>query len=846
MINCHLSTKFQFRFSSIVHISGVSLNGCLENIVYEVEEFTMENCMLFGTERLLGRALVVTNSTLHIMRSTFTSFHGYESYKGGAIHCSQGHIHVSNSTFTKNSAASGGTLYIEQNSVANIENSVFSHHKDSVCCFEICNGGVIFANFSFVTLSRCIYSNNGFHKDNISVISGALSAYKSNISILWCTFIENIASNGGAVHCHKGTSITISDTKFAYNKAINNGGVIHKQECAIQITGSNFSNNTGVLGGVVYATSSTYVLLLEDSDFNNNTAGRGGVAFYSNSSLNISRCNFGFNKASRDGGVLFLTLNSNVTIISSEFNNNTAHSIGGALRAMNSSRVFILQSASFQRNSAFYGAAIHLYRADQITLTGKIFITNNTATLGIIGIINSKASFSGNMLLIENIGSLFAFGSDISIMGKMVLNRHTVKSPKKGNPLEKKEGGSITLLLSRLDIRGVVSLGHNVARNGGGILAISSRVNVLDSELYVHCSKASDTGGGLFLYQSELYIRGTVNISNNRAQNDGGGIHAISSLITLHIQRFSRVHLHLSSNTANRGGGACLEVNSKFLITQLMRNGSLETARVVHLLNNSATLGGAIYVADDTNIGTCSSGQVQTITAASQSECFFQIIAIGNDIYTFRDAFSFANNSANTSGSLLFGGLLDRCTVNAYSRSPILYSSIPRFVDKIVDGTSSYPAKVCSCSQKDKTICSYEANPVKVKKGENFSLNIVVVDHVNHTTNATTNNYLTSGSGTLGEGQQIFTIGSMCTELSFIVISSLSQHEDLVLFADGPCETFGISPLKVRIDSIPCHCPMGFEVLISVRDRCICVCHNKLLSTVCHSYQGVCHSCQGD
>ena len=829
-INCYLSSNFQFRFNTQIHMSGLSFNGCLENEVYEVDKFIMEDCILLGSEKLSGRALVVTRSTLTIMRSSFTSFYGSKLHKGGAIYCSQGNIHILNCTFTGNCAASGGALHTEQNSDITIEKSVFSNHK--ACYKESHNGGVIFVNMSLATLSSCVFRNNSFHRENLGINGGTLSTFGSNISILWCTFSENIASNGGAIYCHNGTFINISDTKFTYNTALNNGGVVYKLECAIQISRSNFSNNTAKLGGVLYATLSTDVLLLEDSNLYNNTADRGGVVYFSESVVNISRCHFGFNEASQHGGALFLTSGTNATIICSKFNNNKAVTIGGALRAMNDSKVFILQFATFQRNSAFYGAAIHLYRADQITFNGMISISDNIANLGILVIINSKISISRNVSFIDNVGSLFAFGSGVSIDGTVSFNGHSVKTPKNiSNMLEKKEGGCITLLLSKLDIRGVVSLSHNVARNGGGILAISSNVNVLDSEVYILGSNATDTGGGVYLYQSKLYIRGTVNISNNRAKNYGGGIHAISSVIVLHSQRSNRVHLNLTSNTAELGGGACLEVNSKFFITQLIvfeHNGSLEAAKTVHLLDNTANLGGAIYVADGTNIGTCSSGQAQTITAVSQSECFFQIIAIGNDIYTFRDAFSFANNSANTSGSLLFGGLLDRCTVSAFSKNHVQYSSVHGFANGIVEDTSSHPVKMCTCSQNGTAICSHEAHAVKAKKGENFTLNVVAVDQVNHTINATINSYLKNNTGTLG-GQKSFTIGFICTELSFIIMSPVN-HEELVLYAEGPCKDLGTSPLKVRIDFIPCHCPMGFELSKSVQDRCLCVCHNKLLS----------------
>ena len=50
----------------------------------------------------------------------------------------------------------------------------------------------------------------------------------------------------------------------------------------------------------------------------------------------------------------------------------------------------------------------------------------------------------------------------------------------------------------------------------------------------------TDTGGGIYLYQSELSIlSGLITISNNRANVCGGGIHAISTFLKLPCSRYN-------------------------------------------------------------------------------------------------------------------------------------------------------------------------------------------------------------------------------------------------------------------------------------------------------------------
>ena len=843
VINCHKSSRFLFRFNALVHIRGLTFNGCFETGIHQVSEFVMEDCRLFGSDRPSGRALVVTKSSLSIWMTYFMLFRGstLHNHYGGAMHCSQSCIHLSDCMFSENCANSGAAVYVEDSSTLTVSNCSFANHTTYSYSNKEADDihGVVYASMSFVILSDSSFNDNCFcfceenHSTNCN--GGVLSAFKSNVSISGCTFSSNIAFNGGVAYCHRGAKLMISNTNFTQNKATTFGGVFHQLDCNVHITGSNFSHNSGKLGGILYHTAEQSVdkLIIEGSNFHNNSAHRGGIIYFFNGTTEIKRCLFSFNLASEHGGALFFTF-SNATIISSRFENNEATSIGGALRAMNDSHVYILESALFENNSAFYGAAVHLYRAKKLKVSGTISIINNKGSLGIIGVINSNASFSGNITFADNIGSLFVYGSYIYFGGTATFSRHKVNVESLTN--EKKEGGCITLLLSRMSILsdGVLLLRESVAINGGGVLTISSNIDVLDSTLEILGNNATDTGGGVYIYQSKLYIRGSANISDNRAEKFGGGIHAISSMIVLHIQRMDRVHLYLQSNVAEKGGSACLEMNSKFFITQLLirskNNYSYDAARAIHLFDNSADYGGAIFVADDTNRDTCSSGQVYTITAFTQSECFFQIIAIANDLYTFGDAFEFTNNSATISGSLLYGGLLDRCTVSAFSKSPTMYSSVPRYVDDIINDTTSEPVKLYGCDEDGKAICSESSCQVNATKGEKFTMKIFAVDQVNRTVNSTVRLYLPSDShGTLGEGPKVFKIGPTCTAVSFTVFSQRA-YEDVVLYADGPCKNLGLSPLKVKVHFHPCICPSGFEPSEDINDKCLCVCHRVLQS----------------
>ena len=91
---------------------------------------------------------------------------------------------------------------------------------------------------------------------------------------------------------------------------------------------------------------------------------------------------------------------------------------------------------------------------------------------------------------------------------------------------------------------------------------------------------------------------------------------------------------------------------------------------------NSADYGGAVYVDDDTNSSTCASDP--------KMECFFQVLALYSieDSHLETQSMYFSQNHANISGSTLYGGLLDSCTVGQFAE--VNYISLMLPLTKII------------------------------------------------------------------------------------------------------------------------------------------------------------------
>ena len=133
-----------------------------------------------------------------------------------------------------------------------------------------------------------------------------------------------------------------------------------------------------------------------------------------------------------------------------------------------------------------------------------------------------------------------------------------------------------------------------------------------------------------------LILQGSSSFVNNSA-NYGGGIYSESSNLTLVHNRSSYLN-----NMALRGGAQYFDVNSNFTMHQ--------TAHVNFQDNNATEFGGAIYVED----------------VPSRNECFFHI-QNNQSLHLDTTPLVFEKNTAGMRGSVLYGGLLNKCSFTSDS-----------------------------------------------------------------------------------------------------------------------------------------------------------------------------------
>ena len=248
-----------------------------------------------------------------------------------------------------------------------------------------------------------------------------------------------------------------------------------------------------------------------------------------------------------------------------------------------------------------------------------------------------------------------------------------------------------------------------------------------------------------------------------------------------------------------------------------------------------------------------------SVKAISTQECFLQTVrlyfprntTVKFELYNYINIF-FSSNKASISGNDIFGGLLDRCQINAFAEvrnfkldrkfNGIAYlKTIVQFQmgvnyievahhqllsinvtrDHFKDLISSEPVQLCFCKG-DTYDCTYQWPTILVRRGEAFSVRAVTVDQVENPVNGTVMAAVLSNGARLRVYQTRQIVKRVCENFTYNVFST-EPSAILELFPDGPCENVGISSKMLNITFLPCQCPAGLQPT-PFSNECKCGC----------------------
>ena len=196
------------------------------------------------------------DSSFNISTSVFVNNKVIDS--GGVFWCSNGTLNVDNSNFSLNAVSNpqlgGGVIFLRQCST-HVTNSTFNDNIGSLYTF---NSNLTFSgHLTFENSMEPVNAGNGV----ISQEGGAITSFQSTViftreSVVH--FLNNRASDGGALLATESTITIYGQTTIANNMANSNGGGISLKQSRLEIKGvCQFVNNVAVRGGGIHASSST-------------------------------------------------------------------------------------------------------------------------------------------------------------------------------------------------------------------------------------------------------------------------------------------------------------------------------------------------------------------------------------------------------------------------------------------------------------------------------------------------------------------------------------------------------------------------------------------------------------
>ena len=864
-ITCQQNKGFHFYNISQISIRGLSFVGC-SNIIASTNLLEIENSLFLGSITS-GTALELIEVNANIKHSYFAlnsngNFRGpiqilnhqknkwrclhvnCYAHVGGALIANCSTVVIVSSNFEKNSAEIGGAIFATSGSDIKLLYNTFTKNNaeyrvtgcgDKFCYF---GGAMHYESIAkFHRLNVTVFGSD-FYK-NTAKYGGAISAYNCTLSIELSRLCGNGGiSEGGAIEASVKSDVFIRSCKFFDNFAGESGGAIGLYFISTMTINMSLFNGNGVkfYAGALYTEAASSVNISSSIFYNNYAFNSGGaIIVRSWSTAFIHRTEFTENDATINGGAI-VVINANLVLNQTLLRNGSSRNRAGAVDAMENSSLKVYR-CHFINNYAIDmgGGAINAEYTKSIIIDESIFMLN---------------------FLSDGIGGAVLVSNTVLTLNNCSFMHNGVRSA----------GGALAATQSQVHFRNTCNFEQNEAHYGGAIYAI-------DSVLYVHGNltiilcRAYILGGGALLQFSKLICQydAIITVYNNSAATKGGGIYSTNSRITVYFNRESESSkgsaVYIKNNSAKLGGGVYLELASELFIesTGLVSEQSANTlCNFCFFSNHAHLLGGAIYVADETNYETCSRSSRWGHYCFLQSLSLYPSISASKIPKSQYSSLRFEQNTASAlGGPVLYGGLLDRCVIrpgsdfqkeirNKTTQHKIiladgltsfkLLSKVENFSKSDIDTfIRSSPVRVCLCTLDGIADCGFKALHITVKKGSDFKVSLVAVDQVNHAlSNVSIYSSLQHSQSGLGDSQLIQRTNDGCTNLTFS-IHSPHDFETLTLYAEGPCRNASNSSLSLGIMFSTCTCPIGFQSKVSDMTNCVCECDSKLpnVITVC-------------
>ena len=791
---------------------------------------------------------------------------------GGGMYASKSSLEFpGNSTFTTNSAGSkGGGIYVHNTKINFSGTCLLSGNMAKL------DGGAVYADSSNLNLNGSItirnntaqlgggvYSdNNTFNVDGQNIVErnvalhygGGIYTRRSPLTLPGNnTFISNSAGEGGGIHatsnstlnlsgvntfiCNKahvsGGGIWLDNSNLALNRfnhfvkcvASYEGGAIFSYDAKLSLVGNNiFESNSATTGGGIHARWS-YVRVTNNSNFTNNVAVFGGGIYTNNSTFEFhgsstfnGSSTFSGNHANHTGGGIYAARSVLNFLGTSSITANSAARDGGGIYTRDDCVVNLLGLSNYQDNSAGdTGGGISVYRG--------IFNLGGQSTF------NSNHAVEG--------GGIYAFKSAVNSFGENAFITNSAIY----------HGGGFAVMHSTLHLNGSTMFINNLAASGGGMHIGDSTVDSDGSNCFMN--NKADSGGGIYAADSTVKFNGNDMLLANSARNKGAAIHSSSTTLIfeggssfvsnsaeygggIHSERSNLTFVHHGSNHYSPSCINCSSVcndslnpESVFLNNTALQGGAqyfdlysnftqYETAQVHFQDNHAVQFGGAIYAADVPGPGQFLSQQ----RISFRSECFFHMLRKKQSPDINTTPLVFVNNSAGIRGSILYGGLLEKCnfTSDRYTSAIELFSMSISHVqrkDNTGHSISSDPSQLCFCNTTGLN-CEEVLQSRHIYPGQHVAVSVVAIDQSGSAIPTLIHTNIHSGHNLTVSEIISYETGGNCTNRNYSVTPN-NIFNQLELYPNNRSGNTIHLIVNITFD----RCPIGFEQS-NFTGECIC------------------------
>ena len=388
------------------------------------------------------------------------------------------------------------------------------------------------------------------------------------------------------------------------------------------------------------------------------------------------------------------------------------------------------------------------------------------------------------------------------------------------------QGGAILLEDVNSEPLGSITFNNNIATFGGA-LYISHTNNVDQSENSVYSklfgsiifdNNTAAYGGALYIEYANISFNmdqmenssssAIIVFQRNSAHYSGGAIESDKSVLT-----FTKLVLFEGNTAYLYGGALSLSDTSKLILVPRLN---------ISFVKNDAYRGGALYIND-----------FQCLLAPL--ECFLSIQS--SDPTTENISLHFENNSAESTGSTLYGGQLNKCrlyyrtnnTIDKCGNTPFhnysddalkLFMNMSRIIlynkTELATNISSQAEQIKFCQ--DENIIMSSSRSIRAHLGEKFNVAVVALDQSGSPVPATIFNKNKYETYEYRLFPSDHFIAGACHNLSFQLYSTTNDTDGYFkLYLQGPCFIEGLT-LKITITIKTC--PLGFE--LSKNQQCSC------------------------